>query len=139
MRAAYDVLVALHVACAVIGFGTVAVSGAYGALGRRGADSAEVRRFFAAPLRAEYLILAVPVFGAAAMSVRPGGREFGSLWVVAGFLIWGLASFLLLGVVRPAESEVRAGGPGAARIMWAAGACDALFVIALFLMVTQPR
>jgi hypothetical protein len=139
VRAAFDVLVALHALCAVIGFGTVALSGAYGALGRRGADGPEVRRYFAGPVRAEYLILAVPVLGAAAMAVRPGGSELTDLWVVAGFVIWVAATALLLGVIRPAEDSVRQGGPGAARVMWAAGACDVLFVVALYVMVTQPR
>jgi hypothetical protein len=48
-------------------------------------------------------------------------------------------------VVRPAERRIRAAGddlaPVAAdarRLMWAAAASDLLFVVALFLMVTQP-
>lgn len=138
MRAAYDTLVALHVACAVVGFGAVAISGAYGALGRRGGDGEEVRRYFSSPGRAEYLILPVPVFGAAAMALRPAGREFGQTWVLAGFGIWVVASALLLHVVRPAERRIREGVPAGPGLMWAAGACDALFVVALLLMVTQP-
>ncbi len=138
VRAAYDTLVALHVVCAVIGFGAVGVSGAYGALGRRGANREEVDRYFSSPGRAEYLILGVPLFGAAAMAVRPAGREFGQVWVLAGFAIWVVASALLLQVVRPAEQRIRQGGGAGSRLMWAAGACDALFVLALLLMVTQP-
>ncbi len=138
MHAAYDTLVALHVACGLIGFGAVAISGAYGALGRRGGSSEEIKRYFASPGRAEYLILGVPVFGVAAMAVRPGGAEFGQTWVLLGFGIWVVASALLLQVVRPAEDRIRRGQPAAARLMWAAGACDALFVVALLLMVTQP-
>lgn len=138
MRVAYDVLVILHAVSALIGFGSVAISGAYGAIGRRPGNADELERYFAAPGRAEYLVLVAPVFGVAAMAVRPGGSEFGAAWVMAGFAIWVVASVLLLQVVRPTEARLRAGGPGAARLMWAAGACDALFVIALFLMVTQP-
>lgn len=138
MHAAYDVLVALHVACALIGFGAVAISGAYGALGRRSGNAEELKRYLASPGRAEFLILAVPVFGIAAMAIRPGGSEFWAAWAVAGFVIWMVAAVLLLQVVRPAEESLRQGGPGGGRLMWAAGACDALFVIALFLMVTQP-
>lgn len=139
MPVAYDVLVALHALSALIGFGTVAISGAYGALGRRPANAEELKRYFASPGRGEYALLLVPVFGATAMAVRPGGSEFGSIWVISGFVIWAVASVLLLGVVRPAEASLRGGGPGATRLMWAAGACDVLFVLALFLMVTQPR
>lgn len=151
----YDVLVALHVVCAVVGFGAVAVSGAYGAIGRRARDATgveEVRRFFSSRLPVEHLLLVAPVFGVAAMAVRPGGRQFGALWAVAGLVIWVLAGALLLGVVRPSERAVRAALPagaggtepgptlrtGATRLMWAAAASDALFVVALLLMVTQP-
>ena len=138
MRVAYDVLVGFHVACALVGFGAVAISGAYGALGRRPENAAELKRYLASPGRAEYLILVAPVFGVGALAVRPSGSDFWSLWAIAGLVIWVLASGLLLGVVRPAEDALRRGGTGAARLMWAAGASDALFVIALFLMVTQP-
>ena len=155
----YDVLVALHVVCAVAGFGAVAVSGAYGAIGRRARDEAgveEVRRFFSSRSWVAHLLLVAPVFGVAAMAVRPGGSEFGALWAVAGLVIWVMAGALLLAVVRPSERVVRAAvstpaGPGpagrgpdaslragATRLMWAGAASDMLFVVALVLMVTQP-
>lgn len=168
----YDILVGLHVVCAVVGFGAVAISGAYGAIGRRpggsdggartGSDGGartgsteEVNRFFTSPNRAEYLLVVAPLFGIAAMSVRPGGSEFGDLWAIFGFVVWVVASALLVGVVRPAEAEIRSGrgagggsaGGGAAaggwaspavRLMWAGAACDLLFVAALMMMVIQP-
>lgn len=150
--AAYDVLVGLHVLCAVIGFGAVAVSGAYGAIGRhagsgrtRHQTTEEVRRYFSSPSSLEYLLLVAPVFGVAAMAVRPGGSEFGHFWAVAGVVIWVAAGGLLTAVVRPAERRIRAAGDDlpsvageARRLMWAAAASDVLFVVALFLMVTQP-
>jgi hypothetical protein len=64
--------------------------------------------------------------------------------VTGGLVLWALAAGLLLGVVRPAENRIRAGGPhhdvrsAGARLMWAATASDVLFVLALALMVTQP-
>lgn len=147
----YDLLVALHVASAVAGFGAVAVSGAYGTVARRarGPERAEeVRRFFATPLRAELLILAVPFLGAAALAERPGGQDYAAAWVLIGAGIWVAASAVLLGLVRPAERRLRDafsedGAPArdtAARtLLWAAAASDLLFVVALFVMVTQPR
>jgi hypothetical protein len=151
--AAYDVLVGLHVVTAVIGFGAVAVSGAYGAIARDAARPGareeaveEVRRYFSSASALEYLVLVAPVFGLAAMAVRPGGRQFGSVWALAGTAIWVVAGGLLTAAVRPAERRIRAGGPDlsstgadARRLTWAAAACDVLFVVALFLMVTQPR
>lgn len=150
--AVYDVLVALHVVCAVVGFGAVAVSGVYGAIGRTAGAAGsrpesvdEVRRFFRSGSAVEHLLLVAPVFGIAAMSVRPGGSEFGQLWAIAGLVIWVAAGGLLLGVVRRAERRIRASigddqalGVGARRLMWAGAGSDLLFVIALLLMVTQP-
>lgn len=141
VRTAFDVLVTLHVVSAVIGFGAVAVSGAYGLIADR--EPEEGRRFFSSPARAEYLILVVPVFGVAALAERPGGHQFGAIWVVAGLVIWAAASTLLLAVIRPAERRIRE-VPGrssgyARKLAWGAGVSDALFVVGFFLMVTQPR
>lgn len=153
----YDVLVGLHVVSAVVGFGAVAISGAYGAIGRRASRAGspeDVSRFFASSNRGEYLLVVAPLFGLAAMGDRPGGAEYGQLWAVVGYVVWIAASALLLLVVRPAEARIRgraappqpAGDTGdgiTARheetlLMWAAGACDLLFVAALMVMVVQP-
>ena len=151
--AAYDVLVGLHVVCAIIGFGAVAITGAYGAIGRnvgrpgaRAEAEDEVRRYFASGSALEYFVLVAPVFGLAAMSVRPGGSEFGQIWAVGGTVIWLAAGGLLTAVIRPAARRIRQAGKDVAevptdarRLMWAAALSDVLFVVALFLMVTQPR
>lgn len=142
----YDLLVGVHVASAVLGFGAVALSGAYGARARRanqpGAGE-EVERYFRSQGWAEYLILAVPFLGVAALSIRPGRKGYTDVWVVSALLIWLVAAATLLLVVRPAERRIRQGAgdryvtPGT-RLMWSAALCDVLFVAALALMVTQP-
>ncbi|MGH9116257.1 MAG: DUF2269 family protein [Acidimicrobiales bacterium] len=158
----FDVLVALHVACAVVGFGAVAVSGVYGRTARRAGDqqaSEEARRYFASPGRLEWLILAVPFLGAGALAARPGRDDFTAVWVLGGAAIWLVSAGLLLWVVRPAERAIRAatsaqapgspaGQAGGAhqavvagagrRLMWASVVCDVGFVVALALMVGQP-
>ena len=143
----YDVLVGLHVVCALVGFGSVAISGVYGASVRRTkepSDSEETTRYFQSRGWPELLILAVPIFGVAAVGVRPEGADFGDLWVVGGLVLWALAAALLVGIVRPAENGIRAGGAdhdvrsSGARLMWAAATSDVLFVLALALMITQP-
>jgi len=155
----YDALVGLHVLCAVVGFGAVAISGVYGASARRfpGPDpSEETRRYFQSPGRAEWLVLVVPFLGAAALGARHRGADFGSLWVILASTVWLVAAILLLGFVRPAERQIRAavsaGGDGAdgadgdgtspaaagRRLMRAAAGCDVLFMVALILMVYQP-
>ena len=109
--ALYDTLVALHVACAVVGFGAVALSGVYGGAARHGDGSGsageETRRYFRSQGRAEWLVLPVPFLGIAALATRPEGASFGEVWVVGASLIWVAATGLLLGVVRPAERRIR--------------------------------
>jgi hypothetical protein len=133
----------------------LALSGVYGAAARhteRPGVEEETGRYFRGSNRAQLLILAVPVFGAAALAVRPETADYGQIWVIAGSVIWAGASVLLLAVVRPAEAQIRrsagSGGPegsagsgvraAATRLMWAAATTDVLFVAALALMVTQP-
>jgi hypothetical protein len=161
----YDALVALHVIAAIVGFGAVALSGIYGGLAARQAEpdaAEESARYFRSPGRAEWLILAVPVLGSAALGFRREGAGFGDTWVVAALVIWAGAAGLLLGVVRPAERDLRRAatastasspsgreaGAGAGsslpvarparRLKWGAAACDVLFVAALVLMIAQP-
>ena len=150
----YDVFIALHVSLALVGFGAVALSGAYGIVGRKGL-SRELVRFISGRTWAELALVAAPLFGVAAMTVRPGGSEFAQLWAIAGLTIWVLASALLLGVLRPAEAKLRSAVTeaqrGAAsgdadkairahstRIVWAGAVSDLLFLCALMMMVTQP-
>jgi hypothetical protein len=143
----FDVLVVLHVACAVIGFGSVAVSGTYGAAARKADQPAsveETRRYFRSRGWSELLILPVPFLGLGALAARPSQGDLGDLWVVTGLVIWLMAAILLLGAVRPSERQIRADDregwlSGGNRLMWAAAACDVLFVAALVLMIAQPR
>ena len=151
MGALFDILVALHVACAVVGFGSLALSGVYGfGTGRRrGArDLEEARRYFAAPGRLEFLILVVPFIGAAALIVQPGGRGLAQLWAGLAAAVWLVAAVALIRVIRPAELRVRealAAGEvedaarAARRVGWGATVTDLAFVVALGLMVFQPR
>lgn len=144
---AYWTLVGLHVACAVVGFGSVAFSGVYGFLAAGGGSDDEVRRYFAAPSRLEWLVLAVPFLGAAALGVHPHGRGVVQLWSMLAAAVWLVAATLLLGVVRPAERSLReAGAQGSRpdpavgrRLGWAGVASDVAFTVAFFIMVVQPH
>lgn len=159
----YDVLVAVHVTAAVVGFGAVALSGVYGGSATRPErDGAweELRRYFALPGRAELLVTVVPFPGVAALLVDPGPSRLGQTWVAVGLGLWVIASALLLAVVRPAGAvisrEMASGGGGShaadvassgraarvrqagSRLRWSAAASDLLFCVALVVMVIQP-
>lgn len=141
----FDVLVGLHVACALVGFGSVALTGVYGFLAAGQSGASDVRRYFASPLPLEWLVLLVPFFGLGALLADPGRRLAAQLWALLAAVVWLAAASLLLGVVRPGERSLRAGrgaGPDpsiARRLGWAGVASDVAFAIAFGLMIWQPR
>jgi hypothetical protein len=146
-QVAFDILVAVHVACAVLGFGAVAISGSYGGGARhteRPGAMEETQRYFRSKGWAELLVIPVPFLGLAALASEPSQGDLGDLWVIGAILIWCVAVSLLLGLVRPAERRIRSGRSddakvGGTRLMWAAAGCDVAFGAALILMVAQPR
>ncbi|HWG73989.1 MAG TPA: hypothetical protein VG184_08040 [Acidimicrobiales bacterium] len=110
-HAAFVALVSLHVIAAVVGFGGVALSGAYGALARdreRVGMADDARRWFASPNRAALAVLAVPVFAAAALVTGGRTADLGQLWVTAALAVWLVAAAAVTMVVRPAEAVLRA-------------------------------
>ncbi|HEX4864776.1 MAG TPA: hypothetical protein VFV02_11925 [Acidimicrobiales bacterium] len=138
---AYDALIALHVLCAVAGFGAVAISGVYGGLARNPSNAAETSRYFSSRSVGEWLILPVPFLGLAALLVDHHAEELSDAWVLGGSALWVAAAALLFLVVRPAEKRLRRNEETAASgrvLMVASIASDVLFVAALALMVTQP-
>jgi hypothetical protein len=146
----YDVLLALHVLCALVGFASVGITGVYG-FGAAGPDptgerQAETVRYFGSPGRIELTLLAVPFLGAAALAVEPHGGGVAQLWAGLAAAVWLVAASLLLGLVRPSQRRVRAGlarndpiAADARRIGWASVGTDVCFAVALALMIFQPR
>jgi hypothetical protein len=147
----YDVLVGAHVACAILGFGSVALSGVYG-FGARKLERQdrveESRRYFRSPGRLEVLLVAVPFLGAAALVVEPRGAGVAQLWAGLAAVVWAGATVILLRVVRPSEGAIRealAGGDfteaaaAGARLGRASVMTDVAFAVALGLMVFQPH
>ncbi|MHB1930277.1 MAG: hypothetical protein ACYCUG_12805 [Acidimicrobiales bacterium] len=144
----FTALVALHVICALVGFGSVAFSGVYGFAAGRSPLGEETTRYFSRPSRAEWLLLAVPFLGLAALAAEPHGHGVAQLWAGLAAGVWLAAAGTLLGVVRPAERAIRdsqaagdAAGVGrtAARLGWAGVGTDIAFAVALGLMIWQPR
>ncbi|HLI01376.1 MAG TPA: DUF2269 family protein [Acidimicrobiales bacterium] len=150
----FDVLVVAHVVCAVLGFGALMLTGVYGFAYRRpdAAGMEEARRYFGGQGRLELLVLIVPFLGAAALLVQPRGPGLGQLWDLLAAGVWLVAAVVLFAVVRPAERRLRdalavADGEGewpvvatnATRLGWAGLGTDLAFVVALLLMIFQPR
>jgi hypothetical protein len=148
---AYDVVEVLHVASAVVAFGSLAATGRYAASLRQRADpfaDASARRYFK-PGRnwAEWALFLVPVFGGALVAM--GGAAIADhAWPWIGLAIWLVAVGAATGGVFPAEralQEQLAANAGGTVIRTAATRCErwsavtsVLFVAALVVMVWQP-
>jgi hypothetical protein len=107
----FAVLVALHVACALVGFGSVAVTGVYGGIARhleRPGALGDARRWFAQPNRAKWALVGVPFFGVAALFAGHRTGDFGHPWVGAALAVWAVAALVVFHVVAPAERRLRA-------------------------------
>lgn len=157
----YDVLVALHVLSALVGFGAVIVTGGYGLAGaRRWPPGQGVRRYFRPgtnwPGRALY---AVPVLGFALVAGSDGTYSMGQWWLWVSLVLWAAGTAAAEAVLWPAERRVQrliwpgpdaaTGPPGTGgepeglraewtRLVAAAAVVTAVFVVVVSLMVVRP-
>jgi hypothetical protein len=156
----YSILLLLHVACAVIGFGALCLTGFQAHRAGRGpsAPGADgVRRFFRPGINwAARALYGVPVFGFALIAASRGAFSADDGFVVIGLGLWALATLVAEGLVWPGERRlqevVSASGddiwgtaPADARFVrtcrrlaLSAGALAVVFVVAVVLMVAQP-
>jgi hypothetical protein len=81
----------------------------------------ELARYFARPARFWKAVLVVPVFGALALWVEPGGGGLDQVWDITAMLVWAGAALVAAGLVVPSLRQVRSvllalgpafGGPG---------------------------
>jgi hypothetical protein len=154
---AFDLVLLAHVACALIGLGTVVVSGVQAArlLGRvRGGSpaGAGLTRYFAPGVNwAGRALYGVPLLGFVLIAMSRGSFSTGEPWVVAGLGLWAGATVAAEGLLWPAERRVRAqlaapgGAPGGGRdatiptalVPAARTVCTSAGVVALALMVAM--
>ncbi len=107
---AYDILLIAHIACAFIGFGSIAVSSLAARRGRSSADPASepwVVRFFREgtdwPGR---LIFLVPLFGLA-MLFGGDRTDISKVWPWLGLGLWTVAVGFSTGLGWPAEADAQ--------------------------------
>lgn len=147
-RPLYDILIVLHVASAVAGFGALALTG-WNA-GPRGASEQQLerlRRFFRPgrnwPARS---ILLVPLFGGALLAAGHG-QDVGKAFPWIGLGLWTVAASIASAAVWPDErrlqqlvaaGQAQQAGPLRARIRAAALATSVLFLAAAVVMIVQP-
>lgn len=152
----YSVLLVLHVAAAVVGFGALAVTGVQAARLRRRLDGPaldNIGRYFRPgvnwPARSLY---AVPVLGFALLADSGGAFDAGDRWVVAGLVLWALSALAAEVVVWPGERRIQAwftegrDDPAAgalldrlcAQVAFSSAVLAVLFVAAMVVMVSKP-
>ncbi len=107
----YTSLLMLHVLCAVVGFGTLAVTGVQAARARRGpsaSGSDGVRRYFRPGVNwAGRALYGVPVFGFSLIGASHGAFRAADGFVVIGLLLWLTAALVAEAVVWPAERRIQ--------------------------------
>jgi len=158
--AAFDIVLLLHVGCAVAGLVTTAAATATASRLRRllrvSAPLPEpLRRYFRPGTNwAGRAVYGVPVFGFALLAMSQGSYALGDGWVLAGLALFVAVALLAEGVLWPAERRLQAAvatletgvpslapdavGRDATAMARAAGAALLLLVAGMVVMVAQP-
>jgi hypothetical protein len=156
----YDLLVGVHVLSAVVGFGSVGVSGTYAARARSSPDprrDAVLLRYFRPGTNwAERFLLLTPVVGGVLLWF--GDRSAASeVWPWIGLGCWTCAAAMATSWCWPAEHRIQswlAGGEeheerppptlsdfrrSCRMVQWTASAISVCFAAAVVVMVGQPH
>lgn len=110
--ALYSILLLLHVAAAVVGFGAVVLTGIQAARVRRGPSqpgAEALRRYFRPGVNwAGRTLYVVPVVGFALVADSGGAFDASDGFVVGGLVLWLMATVLAEALVWPAERRIQA-------------------------------
>lgn len=158
--AAFDIVLLLHVGCAVAGLATMAAAAAVATRLRRllrspGPLPEPVRRYFRPGVNwAGRAVYGVPVFGFALVAMSRGAYALGQAWLLAGLALFVMVAVLGEGVLWPAERRLQAtlasAGASTPALETAGATADAaamarsaatalvLLLAGMVLMVAQP-
>ncbi len=112
--AAFDLMLLLHVACALAGLATTVAAAATASRLRRHVDAGlpvpeALQRYFQPGVNwAGRAIYGIPVFGFALLAMSDGAYALADGWVVAGLVLFVAAAAACEGVLWPAERRVQA-------------------------------
>jgi uncharacterized membrane protein len=159
--AAFDIVLLLHVACAVVGLVTTVAAAATATRLRRILRASTplpepLGRYFRPGVNwAGRTIYGIPVFGFALLAMSQGAYALGDGWVLAGLVLFVAVALLAEGVLWPAErrlqAAVAAAGPSTAPLagtgsvegdatlmVRSAGVALVLLIAGMVVMVAQP-
>lgn len=155
--AIYRIVLLLHIATAIVGFGGVIAHGAYNAkafASKAGEAAILLKHTQSVTKIAHYALYALFLLGIVLIALSDSEISFAAPWVSASFVVWFAVIGVAHGMVRPAvaalaeragelapESDM-SGDEGvtsiAKKLATGEGITQLLLVIALVLMVWQP-
>ncbi len=155
--AIYQIVLLLHIAAAIVGFGGVIAHGAYNAkafAGTAGDAVVLMRTTKAVTSLAHYAIYGVFALGIVLIAVSDKAYEFSEAWVSASFVVWFLIVGAAHGLIRPTVAGLQARAEElpadtnmpddeqvlgfAKKLALGEGVTQLLLVIALVLMIWKP-
>ncbi|HZP30520.1 MAG TPA: DUF2269 family protein [Acidimicrobiia bacterium] len=122
----YNVVLVLHILCAIVGFGAVMLNGVYAAQvrSRRGSEGLAIAEAnFRVSKVAMYFVYAVILLGFALVGMSDKAWKFDQTWIWLAIVLWVAAVGVAHGAIVPREKQVVAllreqvvagDGPGAA-------------------------
>lgn len=141
----YRLVLLLHIAAVVVGFGAIGLNGVYARQARQrgGAEGAAIAEATRAVTRtAASSMYAVPFLGIALVLLSDGTWGFDQAWISLSLLLYLVAAGLLGAVVIPSQKRISAAGGDANRlegkVAAATAAINLLVVVLIGLMIWKP-
>lgn len=153
----YEIVLVLHIAASIVGFGGIIAHSAYNSKAFGGA-AGEARVLLSTTQRvtnlAHYAIYGVFLLGLALVALSDPAISFGAPWISASFVVWFAIVGIAHGMVKPAVRSLLAKAESlepsarmaddpevlsqAKKLAVGDGLTQLLIVVALVLMVWQP-
>ncbi len=141
----YQLVLVLHIASVVVGFGAIALNGVYARQAHRrgGAEGVAIGEANRAVTRAaSSFVYAVPLLGIALILLSDDTWAFDQLWISLSFLLYLVAAGLLGAVVIPSQKRISAATGDLdrlqAKVAAGTGAINLLVVVLIALMLWKP-
>jgi len=148
----YDLVLFLHITCAIVGFGGVLLNPIYGAQAQRRPGPgglAITEANFAVNKVAEIFIYAVPILGFGLVGLSDSAWEFSQFWIWSSILLYiaglGIAHSVLIPTQKRMIALMQAGPPDpgameaqAKKLQTFGPISQAIFVLIMIMMIWKP-
>jgi uncharacterized membrane protein len=147
----YNVLLLLHIATVIVGFGGLALGGVYNRKAMKsGSAAANISTVnFEVNKLCEYAVYLVPILGIGLLGASGGAYKFSQGWVSASFALYivgiGIAHGLMIPSHRKLNAALASGGPSSPevpalnqRLTVGGAVLNLLLVVIIVLMIWKP-